>query len=478
MKINLIVAYDSNFGIGKENNIPWKLKEDYLFFLDTTTKKYNNDKKNSIIMGKNTWRSLPTKGLKDRINIIVSNTITEDELLKENLTGEEVYLVKNIYEGINLSGKLGCGKVFICGGSNIYNEAIKSNIIDEIYETKIRENYECDTFITKEIENVDFQFKKKYKFRLFEQNKGKEIEVIFTKKYKKKEKSKNRSEEKYLKLLYKIILKGEEKETRNGLTTSLFGNMLKFNLNDERLPLLTTKKMFFRGIFEEFKFLISGETDTKKLSEKNINIWEANTNKEFLEKNNKKLNEFEMGPMYGYQLLHFNYPYQGANMDYENKGLNQLEKVCDLLEKDPNSRRIIMTTYNPLQAEEGVLYPCHGLLIQFYVDNNKNLSCMMTQRSVDTICGLGWNITNYSLLTILLAKKMKMKPGQLIMSLGDTHIYNTHKSAAIRQILREPNEFPKLKIKNERAELKDYNFEDIELEDYNHLNPIPVKMVA
>ena len=152
---------------------------------------------------------------------------------------------------------------------------------------------------------------------------------------------------------------------------------------------MTTKKVFFRGVFEELLFFLRGDTNSNHLSEKGVKIWEGNTSRDFLDK--VGLGHYKVGdtgPMYGFQLKYFNTKYEGADTDYTGRGIDQLQYVLDLLKNDPYSRRIIMTTYNPIQKFEGVLFPCHGLFIQFYVEGDNKLSCMMTQRSCDVFLGI------------------------------------------------------------------------------------------
>ena len=152
-EINLIVAFDTFNGIAKNNQIPWSIKEDINFFQDTTTRKYISDKLNVIIMGKNTWKSLPvtSKGLKNRITIIISTTLDQDELDKENINKTEIYLVKSLEEALSLCQRIEPGKIFICGGHTIYKSALEKKIIDEIYLTNIEGNYNCDVFFPAEL---------------------------------------------------------------------------------------------------------------------------------------------------------------------------------------------------------------------------------------------------------------------------------------------------------------------------------------
>jgi thymidylate synthase len=224
------------------------------------------------------------------------------------------------------------------------------------------------------------------------------------------------------------------------------------------------------------------------LSDIDVKIWEPNTTREFLDKVGlEKYDVGDMGPMYGFQLRNFNAPYHGPDSDYIGKGVDQVAYCLNLLKTDPYNRRILMTTFNPAQVTEGVLYPCHGISILFNVGPNHELSCMMTQRSVDTACGLPFNIVSYALLVHLFCQVInndlnylgpKFTPGKLIMNLGDTHIYKDHYSDIIRQVLREPHKFPQLKFNRQVTNLTDFKFTDMELVEYQSYPIIGFKMVA
>jgi len=265
----------------------------------------------------------------------------------------------------------------------------------------------------------------------------------------------------YTNLLQNVLKTGVDSEGRNGITRSVFGKHLKFDLR-EGFPLLTTKKMFLRGIIEELLFFIRGDTNTKMLEEKGVNIWKGNTSREFLDKMGFKYPEGEMGPMYGYQWRTFN----GENID-------QLADVIETIKEDPKSRRILMTTYNPIQVKEGVLYPCHSIIIQFFVEDG-NLDMFCYNRSSDLFLGLPFNIASSSLLQMIIAKMTNLTPRYFNLSLGDAHIYASHMDAAETQTKRVPYKFPKIEI------LKDMPvvFEDFKLTEYASHPIIKAPMVA
>lgn len=296
----------------------------------------------------------------------------------------------------------------------------------------------------------------------------------------------------YLNLLQKIIDKGQKRQTRNAITYSLFGEKLEYDIS-EFFPILTTRQMYFRGIFEELKFFLLGKTDTKWLEERGVNIWKGNTSREFLDSVGlTEYREGTMGPMYFYNVFHYGHPYEGPDADYNTnyKGFNQFEYVMNLLKTDPYSRRIMFTTYNPAIAKEGVLYPCHSLLCQFYVGDGNKLCLSGTMRSSDSTCGQNFNLCSYSLLIYIMCDLLnndekytgeRFSPGKVVMFINDVHIYSDHLDSVKLQVTRKPFPFPKLRINKKITKLEDIEhleFSDIELIDYQYHPAIKYRMVA
>lgn len=276
----------------------------------------------------------------------------------------------------------------------------------------------------------------------------------------------NIEEQEYLNLLDKIITQGSIRKDRTGVgTRSLFGTQLRFLLKDNTLPLITTKKTFVRGTVEELLFFIRGQTNTKLLEAKGVNIWKGNTSREFLDKKGLfYYAEGNMGPMYGENWRNF-------------EGTDQLKNILKLIKTDPMSRRIMVTAYNPSKSHLTVLDPCHPFF-QFYIDDGK-LSCMFTMRSSDFPVGFPINLSSYAILTHLFAKASGLKPGELIFSGGDTHVYLNHIDQVKEQIQREPFEFPKLNIKKEISTIEDMEkleFSDFEIIDYKYHPAIKYEM--
>jgi len=246
------------------------------------------------------------------------------------------------------------------------------------------------------------------------------------------EKTPNAFDDTYLNLLNELRY-APLRQTRNAMTRSLFCRHLSFDL-EKGFPLLTTKKMFWKGILEEFLFFIHGETDTRILEKKGIRIWSGNTSRTFLDNLGMyRRPEKQMGPMYGYQWRFFNAHYDEATGKPIDNGIDQLVEVIQQIQKDPHSRRHLLTDYNPSQAKQGVLYPCHSLMIQFYSDEGR-LSMFCYNRSSDVFLGLPFNIASSSLLLSLVAKLTGKTPHLLHLSLGDCHIYQDHEEAVEKQL--------------------------------------------
>ena len=275
-----------------------------------------------------------------------------------------------------------------------------------------------------------------------------------------------RNEKGYLALLKDINDNGIRKDNRNGFTYSSFGAILKFNVNNGlSFPLLTTKKVFFRGIVEELLWFLRGSTNSKELENKGINIWKGNSTREYLDSigliNN---NEGELGKIYGYEWRSFNGYFDQIKYIIEELSLN-------------NSRRAILSAWNPCDLKEQALPPCH-LLYNFYKIDDYNLSCMMYMRSADLFLGVPFNIASTTLLAMIIGKVMGMKVNEICVSICDCHIYDEHLDAVNEQISREIYDSPKVEIKkyidknlsiDEKIKwIEELKFEDFELSEYKY----------
>ena len=284
----------------------------------------------------------------------------------------------------------------------------------------------------------------------------------------------------YLSLIENILKNGCDFESRNGSTKSVFGNMMRFSLNDGIIPILTTKKVAWKTCFKELQWFIKGHTDNKLLKEVNVHIWDDNGSKEFLEKQNLTYREDDLGPVYGHQWRHFNAPYTDCNADYTNQGIDQLQELIKNLksEEGRKSRRLIISAWNPCQIKEMALPPCH-VLMQFYVSENKYLSCSLYQRSGDVGLGVPFNIASYSFLTHMLAKHCGLEAKDFVYFLGNAHIYEEHIEPLKEQIQREPLPFPKIIFKEVKENIEDYSLTDIEFsQEYKFHKQIKMEMKA
>ena len=464
-KVNLIFATTPYGLFGADDDIPWDVPADMRHFNRITQGTFEN---NVVVMGRNTFDSLghSSKKLDGRINVVLSKT-------KSEIEGAD-YVYQTFDDFLKDDEFPSYDKIFVIGGSQLLEMVYVHyfHIIDKIYYSKILTNeikpFVYGVYMSPVIMNAlnalpyKMNSAKDVIFYLFELPKHEEYQ--------------------YLELLKKCLTIGNIRETRNATTYSIFNETITFDLT-KGFPLLTTKKVFMRGIFEELMFFIKGQTDSKLLEEKGVNIWKPNTTQEFINKNNLSYVEGDMGPMYGFQWKHFNAEYTGCKTDYTNKGYNQIEYVMDLLQNDPHSRRILMTTYNPGQAKQGVLYPCHSIVIQFYCEDYK-VSMTMYQRSVDLACGLPFNIASNALLLHIICQTLTVKtgilytPNKLHIVLGDIHIYSQHLEGVRTQLQRIPNSFPWLAFKKTYDNLEEYKWEDIEILNYNSHPAIKYEMVA
>ena len=297
--------------------------------------------------------------------------------------------------------------------------------------------------------------------------------------------SENVEEMQYLNLIKKILERGNLEKGRNGNTLSIFGESMRFSLENGKIPILTTKKVAWKTCLKELLWFVRGETDTKLLQKQGVHIWDANTSREFLDSRDLKLYPEGMsGPSYGYQWRNFGANYNcfsGKHLtdDYPYNGVDQLQNIIEQL-KNPetrNSRRLILNAWNPKQLDQMALPPCH-MMCQFNVHDGNKLSCAMFQRSSDFFLGIPFNIASYSMLTHLLAKHCGLEAYEFIHFMGNCHIYEDHVEGAQLQITREPYPFPTISIKQVRENINDYQVEDFELCNYKSHESIKVEMVA
>lgn len=250
----------------------------------------------------------------------------------------------------------------------------------------------------------------------------------------------------YLDLLDHILTSGTDKSDRTGTgTRSVFGAQLRFNLS-QGFPLLTTKKVFLKGVIHELLWFIAGDTNIKYLTDHGVHIWDEWANE-----------NGDLGPVYGKQWRSWPKPDGGT--------IDQLANVVDMIRKTPDSRRLIVSAWNPAEVDDMALPPCHTLF-QFYVADGK-LSCQLYQRSADTFLGVPFNIASYALLTMMIAQVCGLRPGEFVHTTGDTHIYLNHFDQVREQLSREPRPLPRMRLNPDVKSVFDFVYEDFTLEGYD-----------
>ena len=529
-KLNLVVAY--TFGqqyIGNNGSIPWNIPEDMAHFKEFTIPNSIEYPYSIVIMGRKTWESIPEKRrpLSERINIVLSNDINyiekqnanHDNKMLDSRTSTLFTTWDNFFnrEYIKLEADLlykipsnrqqyimQAFTYHIIGGSQIYNKAIEMcNELDiaytinatEIYLTKAQEQSKNKDNTLKYTGNVFFPkidesaiitsaspfYKSKaednllYRFITYEMSLN--IKSFYT------------QENDYLSLMRNILENGSSNDDRTGVgTLSIFGSMLKYDLRDT-FPLCTTKRMFFRAIFEELMFYLSGKTDNKILQEKGIHVWDGNTTREFLDKRGlQHYEEGDMGQTYGFNFRHFGGKYRGCGVDYRTKnkyieykegnsneqlvfsqGYDQLDNVIHLIKTEPASRRIIIDLWDCSTIHKAALPACL-CKYQFNVNvKKKELNLAIYLRSSDYFLANNWNSSCGALFVHLLCNTegIDLTPGELTVFIADAHLYKTHTEQVKMNLERNPYPFPKLLIKGEKKkDITEFKFEDIELIGY------------
>jgi len=488
-KVSLIAATTKKFGIGFNNALPWKINNDLKYFKKITSDTSNKNLKNAVIMGNNTYKSI-NRLLPNRYNFILTKTRSQSDLTKKIINNNPYNININnpIYVSFeDILSDLFCNlpieRYFVIGGAEIYDLFLKNEIVNDIiYMNQVSKDYNCDTFFPFErLKQQGYVIKNKETVKVNDGINDLDMDIMQLKKY-----PNNQTEYPYLNVLNDIIKKGDKRQTRNAVTYSLFDKQVSFDVS-ESFPLLTTKRMFLKGIIEELLFFLKGDTNSKHLEDKGVKIWKDNTTREFLD--SRGLNHYkegDMGPMYFWNWRHFGAVYKGCDHNYNGEGFDQLKDVLTTLKNDPMSRRLMLTVFDPSKVSESVLAPCHSLILQFYVQGDK-LSCKMYQRSVDSFLGEPFNIASSSLLLYLIAHVSGLKPYKITIDLGDTHIYENHLDQVQKQLSRIPFEFPQMKIikkfngdtiDDQIKFLESLKYEDFELSNYNHHKGIKASMIA
>lgn len=466
-QFSIIVACDAkNNGIGLNGVMPWTNKADLKFFKDVTLGHGNN----AVIMGRKTFESIG-KPLKGRVNIVLSETMED--------ASPDYYVFKTIEQVISFCDSKQFDNVFVIGGGCVYKEFLDRDLIDVLYIDTLNniEEYQYDTFFPKldnEFVKADFLTDDLSKYNTDTNT----VQIYYRKR------ASQHTDLEYLKLLHKISVEGVDKTSRAGDTISDFCNVLHFDLK-EGLPVLTSKKMFFKGCLVELLWFLKGDTNIKYLNDFGTHIWDGDAYrfyKELFPESNIDLDEFlkrvqldicinkhdgekytfgDLGPVYGKQ-------WRG------HKSLDQIQNIIDLIKNNPDSRRILLNAWNINDLDKMALPPCH-YGCQFYVkqvNNIKYLSCTFNMRSVDTCLGLPYNILSYAALTHIIAKLTGCQVDKLNCFLGDCHIYKNQLNDIYKQLTKNPFAFNLPSLNVNISDINNINIDDIKVENYNSFNKV------
>ena len=497
--VNIIVAVGNHIPLkgwpmGKNGAMPWNNKADLKWFKDTTTG-------HPVIMGRKTYEAIGHP-LKNRTNIVV--TTSYNDLWAEN-AGVRVY--ENLENAIKFAKTID-EEVFIIGGASIYDYALSNDLVDRVYVDILAEDVpDADTFFPDIITNPDWE------------EVGRPIEIenrkAYAMEYVKVRGKENHVDEQYLNLINRIIKEGVEKDTRAGKTRSIFGVQMRFNLK-EGLPMLTTKKMFAKGVIHELLWFLKGDTNIKYLVDNGVHIWNDDAYRHYLtlvDKHNRitqketlkdwfirpPLSKFskeefmekvkegaemwivvdESAYIMSYQPNAFEYVYKFGDLgpvygkQWRNfGGVDQVKEVIEKLRNNPDDRRIMISAWNVGEIKDMALPPCH-YTCQFYTkklpNGKRELSCMWNQRSVDSLLGLPFNILSYAVLTHIIAQCADMEVGELIFNGGDVHVYENQIEEYERsQKNNNPHMYalPTIVLNSEKKEIDDFKYEDIKIEGY------------
>ncbi|XP_028087960.1 bifunctional dihydrofolate reductase-thymidylate synthase-like isoform X1 [Camellia sinensis] len=502
----VVVAATHDMGIGKDGKLPWWLPSDLKFFSKITMTTSDPETKNAVVMGRKTWESIPLeyRPLPGRLNVLLTRSGSLDIA-----TAENVVICGSIPSALELLARppycFSIEKVFIIGGGQILREVLNAPGCDAIHMTEIESSIECDTSIppvdvsvfqpwyssSPQVENNI-----RYCFVTYVRVRKSATELVSSSSRVNYNSSldstkfnvenftflprmifEKHDEFMYLRLVQDIISSGNQKDDGTGTgSLSKFGCQMQFNLR-KCFPLLTTKRLFWRGVVEELLWFISGSTNAKVLQEEDIHIWDANASRDYLDSIGlADRDEGDLGPIYGFQWRHFGARYTNMHADYTGQGFDQLLDVIDKIRNKPDDRRILLSAWNPSDLKLMALPPCH-MFAQFYVAHGE-LSCQMYQWSADIGLRVPFNIASYALLTCIIAHVCGLVPGDFIHVIGDAHVYKTHIRPLQEQLYKLPKPFPILKVNPQKTDIDSFVAADFKLIGYDPHQKVEMEIVV
>lgn len=467
--------------------LPWDLPSDLKYFKQLTSSTTNPFKKNAVIMGRKTWESIPStfRPLPNRVNVVLSATGKG----LAPISGPNVLVTGSLDAALTLLSEpqysAEVENVFVIGGGQVYKECMDSPLLSVIHFTQVDADVVCDTFMPP-IDHAKFrlwaatpprrdsQDGVRYSFLCYTRVGDGGVDTAVTLP---PGTVPCHEEAQYLALIDEVMREGVIRGDRTGTgTLSKFGSTMRFNLRHS-FPLLTTKRVFWRGVVEELLWFVAGRTNGKELSNKGIHIWDGNGSREYLDSIGlSHREEGDLGPVYGFQWRHFGAEYRDMHADYTGEGVDQLAELIHKIKTNPNDRRLVLMAWNPVALKDMALPPCH-MFCQFYVAEGE-LSCQMYQRSCDLGLGIPFNIASYSLLTCMVAHVCGLKPGDFVHVLGDAHVYSNHVEALKEQLKNAPRHFPTLNINPAKTDIDSFAFDDFEIVGYAPHKKIAMQMAV
>ena len=462
-------------GIGFEGNLPWDLVEEKQLFARLTKEVSDPSRQNAVIMGRRTWMSLPSrvKPLPGRLNVVLTTNEDISSVRKEYLIPQDVIVVNTLWSALvvlgapNLRSRI--ENIHIIGGIKLYEEALSKGWLSKLHLTFVDSTAPCDVHLendwlsTQNKQPLAFTTLRGHRYQCVETKnvaeesgisweymswRGVDLPEQPVLKPCKEEVNPtiiNDADTSYLSLITQVFHNGNYKIDRTTVSSlSFFGTQHRYDLS-RSFPLLTTKRVFWRGVVEELLWFIRGSTDSKLLAAKGVHIWDGNGSRAALDALGfSEREEGDLGQVYGFQWRHFGAKYATCHDDYQGEGYDQLAAIRQGLKENPHDRRLILSAWNPPALKDMALPPCH-VLAQFYVIDGC-LSCQMYQRSADIGLGVPFNISSYALLTCILAADAGLQPGEFIHVLGDAHIYVNHLEGLVKQLENDIRALPTLEI--------------------------------